>query len=147
VTGTLALVIMVGCGLAVSWRPHGGAESVLAAFGLLVLLRYAVSWAGVYLGLAVRNEETAGQLVPLIFPVTRISNAFVPTAHMPAWLRAVSDGNPVSSLVASCSAATPAGPPVAWPLAHPVLATLLWSGVLLAVFVPLSVRRYTSARH
>lgn len=149
VTGALALVIMVGCGLAVGWRPHGGAGSVAAAFGLLILLRYAVSWAGVYLGLAVRNEETADQLVPLIFPVTMISNTFVPTTHMPAWLRAVSDWNPVSSLVAACRhllGSAPAGPPGAWPLAHPVLATLLWSGVLLAVFVPLSVRRYTSAR-
>jgi ABC-2 type transport system permease protein len=149
VTGTVALVIMVGCGLAVGWRPHGGAWGMLAAFGLLVLLRYAMSWVGVFIGLTVRNEETADQLTPLIFPLTMISNTFVPTAHMPAWLRVISDWNPVSSLVAACrqllGSPAAAGGPGAWPLAHPVLATATWSVLLLAVFGTLSVRRYAAA--
>lgn len=150
VTGTLGLVIMVGCGLAVGWRPHAGAGSMLAAAGLLILLRYAASWAGVLIGLAVPNEETADQLVPLIFPVTMISNTFVPTAHMPAWLRVIAEWNPVSALVAATrqllgSVAAP-GRPGAWPLAHPVPATLAWAVLLLAVFVPLSVHRYATAR-
>ncbi|HEX4063274.1 MAG TPA: ABC transporter permease [Streptosporangiaceae bacterium] len=149
ITGSVALVIMVGCGLAVGWRPHGGAGGMLAAAGLLILMRFAVSWAGVFIGLSVRNEETADQLVPLIFPVTMISNTFVPTAHMPAWLRTISDWNPVSALVAACrhllgSVPAPGGAG-AWPLAHPVLATLLWVAVLLAVFVPLSVRWFATA--
>jgi len=151
ITGTVGLLIMVGCGLAVGWRPHGSAAGMLAAFGLLILLRYAVSWAGVFLGLAVRNEETADQLVPLIFPVTMLSNTFVPTTHMPAWLRVICEWNPVSALVAACrhllGSATAPGGAGAWPLAHPVLATAGWSVVLLAVFVPLSVRRYATARH
>ena len=150
VTGTLGLVIMVGCGLAVGWRPHASAGGLLAAAGLLILLRYAVSWAGVFIGLAVPNEETADQIVPLIFPLTMISNTFVPTAHMPAWLRVIADWNPVSALVAATrqllgSVAAP-GRPGAWPLAHPVPATLAWAALLLAVFVPLSVRRYATAR-
>jgi ABC-2 type transport system permease protein len=152
-TGTLALAIMVGCGLAVGWRPHASAADVAAAFALLVLMRYAVSWAGVFVGLTVRNEETADQLVPLIFPLTMISNTFVPTTHMPAWLRAISDWNPVSALVAAARhllGSTPPGSTAAggaWPLVHPVLATLLWAALLLAVFVPLSVRRYRTAGH
>ncbi len=150
VTGTLGLVIMVGCGLAVGWRPHASAAGMLAAAGLLILMRYAVSWAGVFIGLAVRNEETADQLVPLIFPLTMISNTFVPTTHMPAWLRVISNWNPVSALVAATrqllgSVAAP-GRPVARPLAHPVPATLAWAALLLALFVPLSVRRYATAR-
>jgi ABC-2 type transport system permease protein len=149
VTGALALAIMVGCGLAVGWRPHAGAADVLAAAGLLVLLRYTVSWAGVFIGLSVRNEETADQLVPLIFPITMISNTFVPTSGMPAWLRVISDWNPVSALVAALrdllgSSAAP-GTAGAWPLAHPVMASLMWAAALLAVFVPLSVRRYATA--
>jgi ABC-2 type transport system permease protein len=149
-TGAVGLVIMVGCGLAVGWRPHASAGGMLAAAGLLILLRYAVSWVGVYIGLSVPNEETADQLVPLIFPVTMISNTFVPTAHMPTWLRIISEWNPVSALVAAIrqllgSVAAP-GRPDAWPLAHPVPATLAWAALLLAVFVPLSVRRYATAR-
>jgi len=148
-TGTLALAIMVGCGVAVGWRPHASAADVAAAAGLLILLRYAVSWVGVFVGLRVPNEETADQIVPLIFPITMISNTFVPTTGMPAWLRAISDWNPVSALVAALrhllgSSAAP-GTAGAWPLAHPVMASLMWAVLLLAVFVPLSVRRYATA--
>jgi ABC-2 type transport system permease protein len=94
----------------------------------------------------VKNEETADQMLPLIFPVSMLSNSFVPTAGMPAWLRTVSDWNPVSALVAACrglfgNPGVPSGH-VALPLQHPVAATLLWSAALLAIFVPLSVRRY-----
>jgi ABC-2 type transport system permease protein len=150
VTGTVALAIMVGCGLAVGWRPHASAAGMLAAAGLLILMRYAVSWVGVFIGLSVPNEETADQIVPLIFPVTMISNTFVPTEHMPTWLRVIADWNPVSALVAATrqllgSVAAP-GQPAAWPLAHPLPATLAWAALLLAVFVPLSVRRYATAR-
>jgi ABC-2 type transport system permease protein len=146
VIGIAGMVILVGCGFAVGWRIHHGVMSALAAFGLLLLLRYALSWAGVFLGLLVKNEETADQMLPLIFPVSMLSNSFVPTAGMPAWLRTVSDWNPVSALVAACrglfgNPGVPSGH-VALPLQHPVGATLLWSGALLAIFVPLSVRRY-----
>ena len=126
--GTVAQAGMVACALAVGWRTHASVADILTAAGLLVLLRYAVSWVGVLIGLSVRNEETADRLVPLIFPITMISNTFVPTAHMPAWLRAISDWNPVSALVAALrhllgGAAAPVAPG-AWPLTHPVLATL-----------------------
>jgi ABC-2 type transport system permease protein len=144
--GAVSMVVMIGCGLAVGWRIHEGLPRALAAFGLLVLLRYAISWAGVFCGLLVKNEETADQLVPLVFPVSMLSNSFVPTAGMPAWLRAISDWNPVSALVAACRGLF--GNPgavtadAALPLRHPVAATLIWSGALLAIFVPLTVHRF-----
>ena len=47
----LVLVVMLGCGLAVGWRPHGSLGETLAAFGLLLLLRFALLWVGIYLGL------------------------------------------------------------------------------------------------
>jgi ABC-2 type transport system permease protein len=69
---------------------------------------------------------------------------FVPTAGMPAWLRAIADWNPVSALAAACRQlfGTPEGPASAWPLAHPVTASLAWTALLLAVFVPLATARY-----
>jgi ABC-2 type transport system permease protein len=146
IIGVVGTMIMIGCGLAVGWRIHDGLLKALAAFGLLLLLRYAVSWAGVFFGLLVKNEETADQMVPLIFPVTMLSNSFVPTAGMPSWLRVISDWNPVSAAVAACrglfgNPGVPTGHQ-ALPLEHPVAATLLWSAVLLIVFCPLTVRRY-----
>jgi ABC-2 type transport system permease protein len=148
VNGVLGLIIMAATGLVVGWRAHRGIWPTAEAFLLLALLRHALSWAGCYLGLVVKNEQTADQFVPLVFPVTMLSNSFVPTTGMPAWLRAVADWNPVSAATAACrqlfgNPGAPAGhADLAWPLAHPVTATLLWSLVLLAVFAPLSVRTF-----
>ncbi|GLW66436.1 transport permease protein [Actinomadura rubrobrunea] len=147
VSGPLALAIMVGAGLLVGWRPHHGVAAAAEAFALLLLLRHAVSWVGCYLGLVVRDERTADQFVPLVLPFSMLSNAFVPTGGMPAWLRVLAEWNPVSAITAACrdlfgNPGAPAGDDLAWPLAHPVTAVLLWSAVLLAVFVPLSVRTY-----
>lgn len=144
-TSIPGLAGMVAIGLLVGWRAHDGIGRALAAFGLLLLLRFAISWIGVFIGLLV-SARTADNLVPLVFPITMLSNGFVPTAGMPEWLRVICDWNPVSALVAACrelfgNPATPLVHP-AWPLAHPVVATLGWSLVLLAVFVPLATRRY-----
>jgi ABC-2 type transport system permease protein len=149
VTGTLGLGIMAGMGLVVGWSAHRGVADTVAAFALLILFRYAITWAGVFLGLLVKNERTADNLVPLVFPVTMVSDAFVPTAGMPAWLRVISDWNPVSAAVAACRSlfgnpgAITSGVP--WPLQHPVIATIGWSVLLLAVFVPMSVYRFRTA--
>ena len=146
VGGLIAMSIMGVLALVVGWSPHRGIALTAAGFGLIVLMRSALSWVGIYLGLVVKNEETADQLVPLIFPISMTSNSFVPTEHMPAWLRAISDWNPVSALVAALREMF--GNPgagtahAAWPEAHPVLTTLFWSALLFAVFVPLSVRSY-----
>jgi ABC-2 type transport system permease protein len=147
--GTLALILMVLCGLAVGWRAHDGLARALAGFALLLLLRYALGWIGLYVGMVVRSPEVASQLFPLIFPITMIANTFVPTDNMPTWLRTVSEWNPVSATVAACRTLfgnpgrTPAGGHhVAWPLAHPVAGSLGWSLIFLAIFVPLAVRRY-----
>jgi ABC-2 type transport system permease protein len=146
VTGAVGLAVMAGMGLAVGWRVHHGVADTVAAFALLILFRYAVTWAGVFFGLLVKNERTADNLVPLIFPVTMVSNSFVPTSGMPAWLRVISDWNPVSAAVAACrSLFGDLGVPVtgtAWPLEHPVIATLGWSALMLAVFVPLAAYRF-----
>jgi ABC-2 type transport system permease protein len=144
--GTLSVALMAGCGLVVGWRAHEGLWRTLAGFGVILLFRYALTWVGLFIGLAVRSEKSVDNLGPLVFPLTMIGNTFVPTGHMPAWLRTLADWNPVSALTGSSRAlfgnpgAVPAHP--VWPVAHPVAAALAWSALLLAVFVPLAVRRY-----
>jgi ABC-2 type transport system permease protein len=144
----IGLVIMAAIGLVVGWRAHNGVASTLAAFGLILLLRYAVSWVGVWVGLSV-TPQTADSLVPLVFPVTMISNSFVPTAGMPPWLRLLADWNPISALVAACRSLfgnpTVVALHASFPLRHPVVTTVAWSLLLLLIFVPLSARRYQSA--
>ncbi|MER6177399.1 ABC transporter permease [Streptosporangium sp. NPDC001681] len=146
-TGLLMLAIMVGAGLLVGWQPHRGLIPTAQAFLLMIVLRYALSWVGVYVGLAVKNDQVADAMVPLFLPFTMLSNAFVPTGGMPGWLRFLADWNPVSALTAASrelfgNPGAPSGD-VAWPLAHPVATVLLWSAALLVVFVPLSVRTYS----
>jgi ABC-2 type transport system permease protein len=149
VYGAVSLVLMALCGLAVGWRIDNGAGDALIALGLLVAFQIAMTWVGMYLGLVLGSEETVGQASILIFPVTGLSNVFVPTSGMPAWLRTIADWNPVSAIAAATrqlfgNPTTPANG--AWPLEHPVTAALGWTALLLAVFVPLCTARYARGR-
>ncbi len=145
ITSTIGVAVMVVIGLLVGWQPHLGLAKTLTAFGLIMLLRYAVAWLGVYIGLRV-SAETADQLIPIVFPVSMISNSFVPTSGMPGWLQFLADWNPVSALVQACRdlfgnpGALPAH--ASFPLMHPVATTIAWSLVLLLIFAPLATRRY-----
>jgi len=131
-------------------RPRrNGLAPALEAAALLVAFQFAATWIGMYLGLIVGNEQTAAQLSILVFPFTMISNVFVPTAGMPTWLHVLANWNPLSAL--SSAARTLFGNPTvptngAWPLEHPVIATLAWTAILLAVFVPLCSTRYARRR-
>jgi ABC-2 type transport system permease protein len=144
----IGIAIMAGIGLLVGWRAYNGVASTLAAFALVLLLRYAVSWVGVYVGMSV-TPQTADSLVPLVFPVTMISNSFVPTAGMPPWLRLIADWNPISGLVAACRGLfgnpTVVTAHASFPLRHPVAMTIGWSLLILLIFVPLSTWRYRAA--
>jgi ABC-2 type transport system permease protein len=148
-TGSVGLAIMAGIGLLVGWRARDGIGSAAAGFALLLALRYGLTWAGVFMGLSMR-PQTVDSFVPLVFPVTMISNSFVPTGGMPGWLQAIANWNPVSAVVAATRELfgnpTVAAPAHAWPLQHPVIATLGWSALLLVVFVPLATWRYQSGR-
>jgi ABC-2 type transport system permease protein len=146
--GLISFVLMALCGLAVGWRIHGGAADAAAALGLLLAFQVAATWIGMYLGLLIGKEETAAQASVLVFPIATVSNVFVPTSGMPTWLRVIADWNPVSALAAAARHLL--GSPVppangAWPLLHPVLASLLWTAALLVIFVPLTTARYARA--
>lgn len=143
--GLINFVLMGLCGLAVGWRINRGAADAVAALALLVAFQVAMTWMGMYLGLIIGREETAAQASVLLLPVTGLSNVFVPTSGMPAWLRAIADWNPVSALAAASRQLF--GNPVlpangVWPLEHPVTASLAWTALLLAIFVPLCTARY-----
>ncbi|HEX5294261.1 MAG TPA: ABC transporter permease [Streptosporangiaceae bacterium] len=145
VYGMISFILMAGCGLVVGWRIDRGPADAAAALLLLLAFQFAATWVGLYLGLVIGKEETAAQASILVFPVTMVSNVFVPTSGMPGWLRLIADWNPVSALAAAArqllgSPAAPANG--AWPLEHPVVASLAWTAMLLAVFMPLCTRRY-----
>jgi ABC transporter DrrB family efflux protein len=146
-TEVIAIVVLVITGLAVGWGIHNGAGDALAAFGLCLLIAFAMTWVGACAGMLVKNPEAA-QAVGLIFflPIVFISNTFVPTQGMPAWLRVVAEWNPVSAVASSCrnlfGNPNPSANIPVWPMQHPELATILWSIGLIAVFAPLAVYFY-----
>lgn len=146
--GLGSFVMMGLCGLAVGWRIERGAGYALGALALVAGFQFAATWVGMYLGLVIGNEESAAQASVLVFPVTTLSNVFVPTSGMPAWLRAIADWNPVSAIAAALRDlfGNPAAPTNgAWPLQHPVLASVGWLALLLVIFVPLCAARYGRA--
>ncbi|GAA0933255.1 MULTISPECIES: ABC transporter permease [Streptomyces violaceusniger group] len=150
---TLTLVVLAVVALIVGWRPGFAGSTnigkILGGFGLLLLLGYAFTWIGALIGLSVRTPEaaTSGGLIWL-FPVTFISNAFVDSSQMTPWLRHIAEWNPFSATVQACRQLF--GDPGlsrsgAWPMQHPVWASLIYSALIIVVFRTLAVRKYRSA--
>ncbi|CAM5284771.1 MULTISPECIES: ABC transporter permease [Streptomyces] len=147
----LTLVVLAVVALIVGWRTHENIGKVLAGFGLLLLLGYAFSWIGALIGLSVRTPEaaTSGGLIWL-FPLTFISNAFVDANQMPAFLQHIAEWNPFSATVQACRELFGNLPPGfqasdAWPMQHPVWASLIWSVAIILTFRTLAVRKYRRA--
>jgi ABC transporter DrrB family efflux protein len=142
------LVVLMLSGLVVGWRVHNGVSDFLLAVLLLLFFTYAMAWIGVLLGLLVPSVEVAQQLGFLvIFPLTFVSNAFVPVETLPSVLQPIAEWNPFSALTGATRELFGNPNPFAagsWPGEHPILLSVLWTVVLLAVFAPLAVRRYRS---
>jgi ABC-type polysaccharide/polyol phosphate export permease len=144
---TLAIAILTLSGLVVGWRIHEDVAHAVAGFGLLLLFALAMLWLGTLLGVIARSPDAvAGFVFMTVFPLTFLSNAFVPVGGLPDGLQQIAEWNPVSAMVAAVRTlfgnptGLPADPP--WPLAHPVIAALFWCIVLLAITVPLTVARF-----
>ncbi|WP_107058658.1 ABC transporter permease [Streptomyces rimosus] len=147
----LTLVVLAVVAFLVGWRSHENLGKVLAGFGLLLLLGYAFSWIGALIGLSVRTPEaaTSGGLIWL-FPLTFISNAFVPSDNMPTFLRHIAEWNPFSATVQAARELFGNLPPNyqapdAWPMQNPVWASLIWSVLIIVAFRTFAVRKYRSA--
>ncbi len=86
-TATICATIVGLTGLVVGWKPPGDLGSLLAGFGIALLFAYALSWLGVCVGLLARSAESAQAFgFMVLFPLTFISNALVPTVAMPELL-------------------------------------------------------------
>jgi ABC-type multidrug transport system permease subunit len=135
-------------GLVVGWSVRTGFPELLAGYGLLLLFAFAMSWLGIWLGLGVPSVEVAQQVVfTVLFPITFISSAFVPPQTLPEILQPIAEWNPTSTLAASLRELWGNPNPFAgdsFPSQNPILVTLIWVVVFVAVFGPLGVRRYRS---
>jgi ABC-2 type transport system permease protein len=145
----LVLVVLSITGYLVGWRINNGLLDALWAYALLLLFAYTVAWIGAWVGLYMPNPETANTAGLIwLFPLTFLSNCFVPINSLPGGLQTFAAWNPISALVLSCRElfGNPTGiQPDYWSLQHPQLYTLLSCTVLIALFATLAVRRYTHA--
>jgi ABC transporter DrrB family efflux protein len=146
-TAALCIAMVGATGLAIGWRPGGSLLSTLGGFGIFLLFSYALSWGCACLGIVSKGPESAqGVGLVILFPLAIVSNALVPTQHMPLVLRVIAEWNPVSAVTSACRQLfvnpNPSAAIHAWPMQHPVIASLLWSVALLAVFAPLATLLY-----
>jgi ABC transporter DrrB family efflux protein len=146
-TATLCTAIVAGVGLVVGWTPGGTTIETAGGFAVFLLFGYALSWVCACLGIAVNDVESAQNIgLIVLFPLSFVSNALVATEHMPTVLRTIADWNPVSAVTAAGRQLfhnpNPSAMVHAWPMQHPVTASLLWSIALLAVFAPLAAWLY-----
>jgi len=144
---SLGVVVMALTGLAIGWRIRGGVADAVLAFALILVFGFGMIWFGILVGSLMRTVEAVnGAMFTVLFPVTFLANTFVPTEPMPHWLRVIAEWNPVSSLAQAMRElwgnGGPAAPDAQLPLHHPVLATILWSLALTAVFGPFALRAY-----
>jgi ABC-2 type transport system permease protein/oleandomycin transport system permease protein len=138
----MTLAVMVLVGVAVGFRPSMPVYDLAAAFALVLGFSYAFSWVSAYIGLKVRDPETAQSAGFIwVFPLTFASSAFVPTSSMPGALQAFADVNPVTLTVDAVRALTIGHADAA----SPALGALVWLAGLLLVFVPLAVRAFRRA--
>ena len=137
----IATCLTFAMGLALGYRPGGGAPGVLAAGVLMVACGWSLAWIFTYVGTLARSAQSVqGISLMILFPLTFLSNAFVPVDTLPAWLGRFVQVNPVSHIVASVRSLANDGvlnADVGW--------ALLGCLVVIAVFAPLSVRAYTRA--
>jgi ABC-2 type transport system permease protein len=140
----VGLAILVVTGLLLGWRWHGGPEAALAAIALLLLLRFALLWVGIYFGLVAKTPEAVTSVQVLVWPLSFLSNVFVDPSTMPTWLGVIAKWNPLSATASAIRTLfiNPGWQDNSWITEHALLVALVWSIVGIAIFLPLSVRKY-----
>jgi ABC transporter DrrB family efflux protein len=144
---SIGVVVMAVTGLAIGWRIRGSVAEAVLAFALVLVFGFGMIWFGILVGSVMRSVEAVnGVMFTVLFPITFLANTFAPTEPMQPWLRVIAEWNPVSSLAQAMRElwgnAGPAPASAQLPLHHPVLATIVWSLALTAVFAPFALRAY-----
>ena len=129
----LAVAIMWIVGLIVGFRPAGGVGGSAAAIGIILLFGFAMSWIGVAAGAAVRTPEALqGIVFTIVFPLTFVSSAFVPTETLPGWLQPFAENQPFTVVVNAVRDLV-----LGTHSYNALVPSLLWSAGMLIVGLPL----------
>ncbi len=146
-TACLCAFIVGVTGLVVGWRPDASFPAIVGGFLLVLFFGYSLTWIASIVGMNSKSPESAATFgFIVLFPLAFVSNAMVPPLHMPGWMQAIADWNPVSAVCAGArdlwGNPNPSSRIHAWPMQHPVEASLLWSVVILVVACPLAAHYF-----
>jgi ABC-2 type transport system permease protein len=144
-SSAIGLLILIAAGRLLGWQWQRGPLAAAGAIGLLLLLRFALLWIGMFIGLSQKTlEASPAQL--LTWPVGFLSNVFVDPATMPAWLGALAAWNPLSATAAAARQLfgnpTFSSTSGAWAAQHALTLATLWPLLIIAAFAPLSARTF-----
>jgi ABC-type multidrug transport system permease subunit len=141
---TVGLAVMIGAGLVLGWSWHGTLVQTAAAIGLLLLLRFAMLWIGIFLGLVVPGPTALNAVWTVLFPLTMITAAFAPPETMPAWLGTIAEWNPLSATIYATRDlfGNPGLGGDSFVADNAMALAVAWPALIIAVFLPLSVHRY-----
>jgi len=134
----ILIALMIAVGSIMGFRFENGVLPVLAGIALIILFGIALTWVGVFIGISVRDVETA-QVAGFVwvFPLVFASSLYVPIETMPSWLQVFAQINPVTPMVDTMRALALGGS-----VSASLWKTLVWDGVIILVFLPLALRRY-----
>lgn len=140
----LGIVIVASMGLALGWRPHMSAFGYVELPLLILLGLTAFTWFGVLMGMIVKSSDAMqGIGFAIVFPLSFLAGTFVPIAGMKTIPRVIGDWDPLSALVAAVRHVTQGTPATgSWQLEHSVVAMIGWCLLIIAVCVPLALRRF-----
>ncbi|MFD3701548.1 ABC transporter permease [Nocardia sp. NPDC058658] len=140
----VGLTVMIAVGYAIGWRWHGGFAAFLGAVGLLLLLRFAMLWIGIYLAMVAGKPELVQAVQMLVWPISFLSTAIASPESMPSWLGAVVEWNPMSATATAVRGlfGNPGADGDSWAATHAELLAVVWPLALIAVFFPLAVQRF-----
>ncbi|WP_371826356.1 ABC transporter permease [Alicyclobacillus fastidiosus] len=135
---TIATVLTFAMGYAIGYRPHGGFGDVVIAAVLVIVCSWAISWIFAFFGVIARTASSVqGISMLILFPLTFLSNAFVPVKTMPDWLQWFVKFNPISHLVTAVRDLTNAGT-----IGSDFAISLIGAAAAVIIFAPLTVRSY-----
>ena len=135
---TIATTMTFLMGFFMGYRPGGGIGGVVLAGLLVIACSWAISWIFAFFGVIARTASSVqGISMLILFPLTFLSNAFVPADTLPSWLRWFADINPVSHLITAVRDLANTGT-----VGGDLWLSLLGAAVIVAVFAPLTVRAY-----
>ena len=140
----ISLALMAGFALALGWRPALDAANIALAVGLLLALRFALLWIGIFVGYGATSVESVAYVQILTWPIAFLSSVFVNPATMPGWLGTLAEANPISATATTVRELLGS---TSWPTQgfagdHALTLAVLWPLLLTAVYLPLAARRF-----